>query len=138
TVAGGPTSEGPLALASLKVHKRPGSGTSIVTVGNTVLAEGQTGAVAVTLDAQGTENALGFSLTFNSALITYVGTSPGADASGAPLLVNSSQAALGHVGYALALGTGNTFPSGIKELIRATFRASSTATGTVAAAFGDQ
>jgi hypothetical protein len=138
TVAGGPTTEGPLAMASRKIRLHPGSGTSLVSAGSLVLAEGQAGAVPVTLAAQGTENALGFSLTFDPTLLTYVGTSPGADATGATLLVNSSQAASGHVGYALALGTGNTFASGNRELIRASFRASSSGTGIVSAAFGDQ
>jgi hypothetical protein len=139
TVAGGPTTEGPLAsLPNRKVRARPGSGSSVVSLGNTVLAQGETGSATVTLDAQGTENALGFSLTFDPSLLTYVGTSPGADATGATLLVNSGQAASGRLGYALALGTGNTFASGMRELIRATFKASTSTTGTVSAAFADQ
>jgi hypothetical protein len=138
TVAGGPTTEGPLALAARKIRLHPGSGASCVSLGSTVLAEGQAGTVPVTLSAQGTENALGFSLTFDPTLLTYVGTGPGADATNATLLVNASQAASGHVGYALALGTGSTFPSGMRELIRPTFKASGTATGSVAAAFADQ
>jgi hypothetical protein len=110
----------------------------VVSVANSVLAEGETGSATVTLDAQGTENALGFSLTFDPSLLTYLGTSPGADAAGATLLVNSSQAASGRLGYALALGTGSTFATGIRELIRASFKASASTTGTVSAAFADQ
>jgi hypothetical protein len=139
TVAGGPTTEGPLAKAAgFKARRHPGSDTSLVNVGSTTLAEGEAGSVPVTLTSLGTENALGFSLAFDPTLVTYVGTSAGTDAAGATLLVNSSQAASGHLGYALALGTGNTFLTGARELIRVTFKASSTASGTVATAFADQ
>jgi hypothetical protein len=139
TVAGGPSVPGPLAaLASLKIRERPGSPASLVSVENAILANGQTASVAVDLRAQGRENALSFSLTFDPALLSYKGTSLGADASGATLLVNSSQAASGRLGYALALGAGKSFASGARELVRATFQASGSATGTVSTALSDQ
>ena len=59
---------------------------------NAALAEGQTGAVAVYLEAQATDNMLGFGLRFDPALASDVGTVIGGDATRATPLANPSQA----------------------------------------------
>ena len=56
--------------------------------------------------ANGNENALGFSVSFDPSKLTYVGASLGAGASGATLNVNSGHAGSGQLGFALALGSG--------------------------------
>jgi hypothetical protein len=139
TLAGGPSAQGPLStLVSLKSQQRPSAGTSLVRAGSRVFTQGQSVSLPLTLDAQGAENALSFSLSFDPSLVTYSGTVLGADAARATLLVNAGNASSGHVGYALALPTGNVFPIGTCELVQVFFHASSSATGTAATTFADQ
>jgi hypothetical protein len=85
--------------------------------------------VSVVLDAQGNENALGFTLAFDPAAATYGGISLGNGAAGASLTVNDSQIALGRLGVVLALPTGNNFSAGSHELVRADFLTSSNVNG---------
>jgi hypothetical protein len=82
---------------------------------------GLTNTVAVHLNAQGDENALGFSLSFDPAQLGFVSATVGSGASGSVLNVNSSQAASGRVGIALAQATGGNFAAGDLEVVRVTF-----------------
>jgi hypothetical protein len=91
--------------------------------------------VSVGLAAQGNENALGASVSFDPTLATFVGGSVGADASGATLYLNSSGAAAGQLGIALSLGPGAALPAGNKELVRLSFHA--LGPGNLSLAFGD-
>lgn len=68
------------------------------------------------LEAQGTENAVGFSLAFNPMTMSFVNASLGAGAASALLNVNTNQSAMGRVGFALALSPGHTFGTGGKEI----------------------
>ena len=83
TVAGGPTSEsGPAMSAKFKGGGAgpygPGdSGSRQAEVADTVLVQGQTGAACVNLEAQGDENALGFSLAFDPAALSFTGATLG-------------------------------------------------------------
>jgi hypothetical protein len=130
TPAGGPTNEqvtaGPAPSAS-----------RLVTSSDATVVQGQSTTVSVTLTAQGNENALGFSLSFDPTLATFAGATLGGGGSGATLYVNSSQAASGRLGFALALSTGASYPAGAKELVRLNFQATPAASGGFAAAFGD-
>ena len=131
TTIGGPTNE----IAG------PGAGPSasrLVSVGGAVLVEGQTGIVGVNLAAQGNENALGLSLAFNPALVSFVGAGLGSGAAGASLYVNTNQVASGRLGLALALGAGSSFAAGTRELIKVTYRASASASGSFPASLTDQ
>ncbi|MGH9852082.1 MAG: hypothetical protein ACREBD_19775, partial [Blastocatellia bacterium] len=92
----------------------------------------------VTLDAQGAENALGFSLRFDPTLWRFVSASPGGDTAEALLNVNADQAALGRLGITLSLPSGRTFTPGMREVIRAQFVPISRAVeNSIAVAFGD-
>jgi hypothetical protein len=94
--------------------------------------------VPIILNANGNENAVGFSLNFNPALLSYAGTSLGNGAPGATLLVNSNQVANGQLGIALSLPTGMSFSGGTQEVVDVTFAAAVLTNGTLAqVTFGD-
>jgi hypothetical protein len=54
------------------------------------------------------------------------------------MFINTNQSASGRVGFAVALGAGNTFPAGNRELARVTFQALPTASGSFTPIFTDQ
>lgn len=82
---------------------------------------GLTNIVKVLLNAQGNENAVGFSLAFDSQLMRFMGAAVGSGASGASMNVNSSQATNGAVGVALVMPFGQKIVSGIQECVRLSF-----------------
>jgi Ig-like domain-containing protein/cohesin domain-containing protein len=82
--------------------------------------------VPVVLQSQGNENAVGFSVNFDPAMLKYVSAVKGsADASGTTaLMVNTNQASLGTVGLLVALQSGNNFTNGAQqEVATLTFKA---------------
>jgi hypothetical protein len=106
----------------------PGAGPSasrIVSASSLTLVPGQMGVVSINLAAQGNENALGFTLSFDPTVVSLRGVNPGADASGATLVVNTNQAGAGLIGCVLAVGTGNSFAPGNRELLQVNFQAAS-------------
>lgn len=131
TAVGGPTSETPFSGAGPSANR-------VVTAGQMTLFQGEAGTLPVVLAAQGDENALGFSLTFDPSLVSFVGATLGSDAASSTLFVNTSQAGSGRLGFALARGVGNSFAAGMRELLRLNFLASSSAAGTFAPSLGDQ
>ncbi len=100
---------------------------------------GQTVTVNVELDAQGNENALGFSLNFNPNELSFVNVALGADASAAMLNSNTMQAANGRLGFALAMQTNQTFSAGTKRILVLTFNLpSGGVAGVIPITFGNQ
>ena len=94
---------------------------------------GREATVPVSLRGQGNENALSFSLSFNPARLTYRGETPGANAAGTSLLVNTNQLGSGRIGYAFAKPYGQWFAAGSNELLRLRFQLSGTPTNTTVA-----
>ncbi len=93
----------------------------------------------VTLDAQGAENALGFSLRFDPTVWRFVSASAGGDTVEALININTDQATLGRVGIAVSLPAGRTFAVGMREIVRAQLvPISRAAESSIAVAFGDQ
>jgi hypothetical protein len=84
---------------------------------------GQNGTVIIELDSQGNENGVGLSLNFNTAQLTFVSAVKGTHATSGTLNVNSSGASSGRVGIALTLPSGQTFSSGTRQIVVATFSA---------------
>jgi 3',5'-cyclic AMP phosphodiesterase CpdA len=86
-------------------------------------ASGVLAEVPVRLAANGQENAIGFSLTFDPGLLELdeVVLDPGAPDE-ASLLINDNDAAAGRVGMAVALPAGQTFPAGIRDLVSVRFK----------------
>jgi hypothetical protein len=105
----------------------PGGSGCEVKILETNLVQGETGTVAVVLETLGTENAVGFSLAFNPMAMSFVNASLGAGAASALLNVNTNEAGLGRIGFALALSPGHTFGTGNKEILKLNFRVAAAA-----------
>ncbi|MFN8005004.1 MAG: cohesin domain-containing protein [Acidobacteriota bacterium] len=106
---------------------------------NASFERGQNGTLTLELDAQGNENALGFSLSFDPAQLRFVSAIAGNGATGMTLNVNTNDAANGRIGIALALSTGQAFAAGTRQLMVVTFTALSSGNGpTTAITLGDQ
>jgi uncharacterized protein (TIGR03437 family) len=141
--AGGPTAPTQLQIADCGLRIDCASAAAqqarAIRVASATLPRGQQGALSIEMDAQGNENALGFSLSFDPAQLSFVSAVLGADANGASFNINSFQAANGKLGFALALPAGQTLAAGQRRLFTLTFTAVSSAAGNTAQlTFGDQ
>jgi hypothetical protein len=130
TAIGGPSAEVSGVIAGP-------SATRILSTGGALLAQGAEATIPISLAAQGNENALSFSLSFDPALVAFTGATTGTGAGGATLFVNSSQAASGRLGFALALGAGGVLPAGTRELVRVSFQPVPFVTGNFVPSFTD-
>jgi len=128
TPSGGPTAPAAPALGGNgrvlpDGHaSKDGSVRSVRLVGSKVV-QGQSFSVPVELTALGGENALGFSVQFDPARLTYLGVALADDAAGASLQVNTLQAGAGAVGLVLAKSFGQMFGAGTTSVVRLEFRA---------------
>ena len=111
---------GSLAAAP-KSRKTSGLVTRTLMVTNTSIARGATNAVAVILEAQGDEGALGFSLRFDTNLLTFIQVRLGADAAGASLLTNFMELSQGLVGVTVGMPIGSSLPAGSRKLVEVLF-----------------
>jgi len=138
--AGGPTGPGASGLTAALRHSRAlTAGSRLVRISNGSFERGRQSAVIVELDAEGDENAIGFSLNFNPAQLRFVSAAIGRDASGATLNVNTSLAANGSIGLAMALPAGETIRAGRRQIIVITFAVAADGEATAATFnFGDQ
>jgi hypothetical protein len=93
--------------------------------------------LSVSLQSQGNENAVGFSLNFDPALLKYGSVAKGSATGSATLDINTNQAASGVLGVLLALPAGNNFTAGAQEITRITFTALNSSTNDTLA-FSDQ
>jgi hypothetical protein len=104
-------------------------GPRIVNIAGGIGVKGLNVTVPVTLQSQGNENAVGFSVNFDPTLLKYVSATKGSSDASATLLVNSNQASSGIVGVILALQSGNNFTNGTQpEIAKLTFTALDTTT----------
>ena len=79
------------------------------------------GSISITLDAQGSENAVGFSLTFDANKVKFLGAEKGIHAAQAIMQINLTSVKKGRVGFAIALPSNEGFPAGKFELMRIRF-----------------
>ena len=128
---GGPLSETIPTLAGASASRQ-------LRVVNANVPQAQVVNVAVNLEAQGDENAVGFTFAFDSSAFAFVGVTAGSDAVGANFTPNSSQAGSGRLGVALALPTGSAFTAGAKELAIISLLPIPAATGIFPASLTDQ
>ncbi len=121
TPAGGPTQ--PAAGQIVKpLDYTPNDLGRNLTVSSLTAWQGTQVEVPVLLSgAQGNENALGFSLTFDPARLAYQGVTLGKDAAGASLIPNAVRAQDGQLGLALALQVGQSLGSGALEIAKVRF-----------------
>ncbi len=111
--------------------------TRIVRVVNATVTAGQQATISVELEAQGNENALGFSVVWDTTKLTYVSDAAGSGATGATINFNRSQTGSGRLGIGMALPAGNVFSPGARQLVTVTFNVNAAATGTTQVSFGD-
>ncbi|HTL56953.1 MAG TPA: LamG-like jellyroll fold domain-containing protein [Candidatus Limnocylindrales bacterium] len=140
TRVGGPTNDvGPNIVKTTSGTKPipKGSGRQ-VRVADVTVVQGQGGTVSIYLDAQGNENALGFSVAFDSTVLSYLSASLGADASGATLVTNTNQLGAGHAAFILEMPIGTSFTSGSKEIIKLNLGPIASTAGSYPVALTDQ
>jgi uncharacterized delta-60 repeat protein len=117
-----------LGPTSLKAFDTSGSSNSTISV-------------PIQVTAQGDENALNFSLTFDPALLLnnpVPQVTLGNGVSAETLTIDPSQIALGRLGVSLILPTGQTFAAGTQQLINVTFATAAVVTqSTSILGFGD-
>jgi FG-GAP-like repeat/Immunoglobulin domain/IPT/TIG domain/Immunoglobulin I-set domain len=135
TVAGGP--DAPVAPGPL-IEKRGAGGSREVVVADKKAIQGVTATLPVTLESQGNENGLGFTLVFDSTQFVFAGASKGSAATAATFNVNSNQAAAGKVGLALILPSGSSFAVGSREVFKVNLKPKSSADGDYSLTFADQ
>ncbi|MCD6340116.1 MAG: immunoglobulin domain-containing protein, partial [Verrucomicrobia bacterium] len=92
--------------------------------------------VVVTLDSEGAENAVGFSVGFDSSRLRLESAVAADPAAGHAYFINVSRADEGRVGAVFSRPAGESFAPGAHPLLRLTFRAGETA-GAVPLAFED-
>jgi hypothetical protein len=135
TPSAGPTTPGSPGLwQSLASNS---AGARRVYVFNALPERGEQKTMIIALDAEGDENALGFSLDFDPAQLQFVPAALGEGAVGATLNVNASQASRGRLGLALAMPTGQTIAAGQRRIAVLTFAAAPGVSATTAISFGD-
>jgi hypothetical protein len=98
-------------------------GSRTLTVTNMVVGHLRTNCLQILLQAQGDENALGFSLSYEANLLNVVSVNLGADVSNALLNVNRNPLAPGRIGLALALPAGQALAPGLKVVAEVCFSA---------------
>jgi hypothetical protein len=120
TPAGGPNTPGGSGLVARALNP-PGTSPSTLSVQSLKVAEGEPFTIAVNLAGAGDENAIGFSLSFNPAVLVFQQAE--AVDSTSSLQVNASQAGQGRVGIVLAKSVNQVFPAGTNALVRLKFTA---------------
>jgi hypothetical protein len=109
-----------------------------VTALTTNTQAGQSCQVSIQLNSQGNEDAVGFSLAFDPALLTFSNAVAGSGANGSTFLVNTNAATNGLVGIALELPFFSTFSAGTQELAKLTFQVTPYAAGHAQISFTNQ
>ncbi|HLE61608.1 MAG TPA: DUF4214 domain-containing protein, partial [Pyrinomonadaceae bacterium] len=111
----------------------------VIKVVNASGSPSATVSLTIQLVAQGNENALGFSLAYDTSLLSNPTVTLGSDAASATLNINYSQVAQGHLGIALSLASGLNFTAGTKNLVVVTFVSANVSSSTqTPIIFGDQ
>ena len=93
--------------------------------------------VSVSMDSDGNENAVGFSVDFDPAKLLLVSAKSGTNATGATLNINTRHLADGKIGVAIALGTGSAFAVGHLDLFQMRFLSLSNGTDGLPLSFAD-
>jgi len=109
---------------------------TVVRVVSTTIGENSTGTAIIEMVADGNEAALGFTLNFDPARLTFASTTIGGSVTAATLNVNNLQAASGRLGVVIGMPPGRSFPAGTLELLRVSFTTSSVG-GSTQITFGD-
>ena len=93
-----------------------------VEAGSVSAAGGASVTVPVELIALGSENAVGFSLDFDPAVLSYSSMDLGSGAAGASLFLNTNLIGTGSLGLLVGLPLGQTFSAGTQAVLTVTFQ----------------
>lgn len=140
TVVGGPTPAKPLAnrpLGANDLAAKDGDPIRTLEVGSLSGQAGQYINVPVLLHSLGDENALGFSISFDPAILAFRNATAGTGAVGANVNLNSTSASDGKVGVVLALSPGGLFAAGTQQVAVLQFAIKPEATNPAVIAFND-
>ncbi|QQS48371.1 MAG: SBBP repeat-containing protein [Acidobacteriota bacterium] len=130
--AGGPSSTSGLNLV------RDASQSRVIRVLDAIGQRGQQVRLTVELDAQGDENAFGFSIEFDAAQIGYLGASLGPDAATGTIYANNEQAGQGRLGIAIIFPAGQAVAQGKRRIATIDLIIASASTSTAfTIGFGD-
>ncbi|MCX8155615.1 MAG: immunoglobulin domain-containing protein [Verrucomicrobiae bacterium] len=91
-------------------------------VSNALTMAGSILTVPIVLAANGTENAMQFSLTVSTSRLQLLRVEPGPSLTNATFLTNLSLLSQGRIGVAISLPSGATMPVGTQEIARLTFQ----------------
>lgn len=119
---------GPIAAAAAKPGLAQSEAAREVRVGTATFTS-STVTIPIELEAQGNENALGFTLAFDANLLNSPVAVLGTDAAAALLLLNPTEVGSGRLGVGLALPAGQKFAAGTKQILRVTFNFAMSAFG---------
>jgi hypothetical protein len=136
TPAGGPST--PNAFSAPSGYSKSDLGRTLTVVPPPGILAGQSFHASIQLNALGNENALGFSLVFNPAVLSFSSASVGSGAAGALFNANAYQAGSGKLGLALALPADSAFGAGMQEVAQVTFVVSPAATNPASITFANQ
>jgi uncharacterized repeat protein (TIGR01451 family) len=124
-------------LAPLTFIPAPPSADRVIHLGAATLTVGEIREIPVLLAASGEENAVGFSVTYNPAELTFVSAINGAGSQQAGVLANGRSAQDGRIGVVVALNAASRFPAGSVEIARLRFVATGAPGTSASLAFGD-
>jgi hypothetical protein len=120
TIAGGPIGPSSPAPAGMGFKSSLGPSRRLSIADGTSI-KGLAMTLPVNLQAQGDENAVGFSLNFDPAVVRYSSAVKGSGAGSTTFIVNTNQVAAGKLGIVLALPAGSHFAAATKEVAKVTF-----------------
>lgn len=123
-----------LVLGLLAGTKAEAQSTRALRLEPSAAVAGQTMSCSVVFHAQGDENALGFSVTFDPTRFAFMSATPTGAAG--RLLLNTNLAASGRLGFAFSQSAGRTYSAGTLTLVRIGFQTGPT-TGPTTLGFGD-
>jgi hypothetical protein len=124
-------------LAAKGLGAEDGDPIRILEVGSLSGQAGHNINVPVILHALGDENALGFSISFDPALLDFTSAEAGTGAAGASFNRNATAAGRGKVGVVVAQSPGGLFSAGTQQVAMLQFAIKQGATNSTAIAFND-
>jgi hypothetical protein len=128
---GGPTNE-------VAATPNNPSVTRHITILNTNVVQGQGVRVSIAFDAQGNENAIGFTVAYDPTAFAFAGATLGGSVSGGSLLLNTSQIVAGRLGVVIGLPPGSSIAAGSSEVLQVIFTSSPVAAGPIPLSLTDQ
>lgn len=140
TPVGGPTAahlSGAGSVVAKGLEVKDGDPVRTLEVSRLSAHPGQNINVPIILHALGDENALGFSISFDPAIMDFSDATAGTGAVGATVNLNSAAAGDGQVGLVVALSPGDLFGAGSQQVVMLQFTIKPGAANPATIAFND-